>query len=144
MTLPAPPRIVVLTTFDHDEYVARALRAGAVGFLLKSTSPEALADLVRVAATGHTVLSPAAARHLAGHTGDHHRARSLISTLNDRELEVLECLSAGRSNLQIARHLHLSEPTVKGYVSRLLLKLGCDNRTAAALLAREAGLRARD
>jgi DNA-binding NarL/FixJ family response regulator len=142
VTLPASPRIIVLTTFDLDEYVQHALRAGAVGFLVKSTSPEDLADLVRVAATGHTVLSPVAAQRLAGNTGDHRRARRLIGALNDREREVLEGLSAGRSNLQIARRLHLSEATVKGYVTRLLTKLGCDNRTEAALMAREAGLRA--
>lgn len=143
VTLPQAPRVVALTTFDLDEYVLRALRAGAVGFLVKSTSPEDLADLVRVAAAGHTVLSPAAAQRLVGHTGDDHRARNLIDGLNDREREVLAGLSAGRSNLQIARGLHLSEATVKGYVSRLLVKLGCDNRTEAALLAREAGLPAR-
>jgi DNA-binding NarL/FixJ family response regulator len=143
MTMPAPPRIVALTTFDLDEYVLRALRAGAVGFLVKSTSPEDLVSLVRVAATGHTVLSPVAAQRLAGDNGDGRHARGLINALNDRELEVLKGLNAGRSNLQIARRLHLSEATVKGYVTRLLVKLGCDNRTEAALLAREAGLRAR-
>jgi DNA-binding NarL/FixJ family response regulator len=141
--LPAPPRIVVLTTFDLDEYVLRALRAGAVGFLLKSTAPEDLVDLVRVAAAGHTVLSPVPAQRLVGNTGDGQRARDLIDSLTDREREVLESLGAGRSNQQIARRLHLSEATVKGYVSRLLVKLGCDNRTAAALLAHEAGLRPR-
>ena len=140
-TLPAPPRVVALTTFDLDEYVLRALRAGAVGFLLKSTSPEDLVDLVRVAAAGHTVLSPVAAQRLVSNTGDRQRARDLIDSLTDREVEVLQSLSAGRSNQQIARRLHLSEATVKGYVSRLLVKLGCENRTEVALLAHEAGLR---
>jgi DNA-binding NarL/FixJ family response regulator len=137
---PAPPRIVALTTFDVDEYVLRALRAGAVGFLLKSTAPEDLIDLVRVAAAGHTVLSPEAARRLVGVREQRQRARDLVDTLTEREVEVLECLGAGRSNQQIARRLHLSEATVKGYVSRLLVKLGCDNRTQAGLLAHEAGL----
>ena len=141
VTLPAPPRVVALTTFDLDEYVVRALRAGAVGFLVKSTSPEDLVDLVRVAAAGHTVLSPVAAQRLVAGTADRRWARDLIDGLNDRETEVLEGLSTGRSNLQIARRMHLSEATVKGYVSRLLVKLGCDNRTEAALLAREAGVR---
>ena len=140
VTLPAPPRIVALTTFQLDEYVLRALRAGAVGFLLKSTSPEDLVDLVRVAAAGHTVLSSEATRRLVASTTDRQRARDLISSLTDREVEVLRCLGAGRSNQQIARRLHLSEATVKGYVSRLLVKLNCDNRTEAALLSQQADL----
>jgi DNA-binding NarL/FixJ family response regulator len=139
--LPNPPRVVALTTFDLDEYVLRALRAGAVGFLLKSTSPEDLVGLVRVAAAGHTVLSAVPARRLVNNTADAERARALLGSLTDREREVLESLGAGASNQQIARRLHLSEATVKGYVSRLLVKLGCDNRTEAALLAHDAGLR---
>ncbi|MEU4425761.1 response regulator transcription factor [Actinoplanes sp. NPDC024001] len=138
--LPSPPRIVALTTFDLDEYVLRALRAGAVGFLLKSTAPEDLAGLVRIAAAGHTVLSPEAAQRLVSNTPD----RRLIGSLTERETEVLAGLGAGRSNQQIARRLHLSEATVKGYVSRLLVKLGCENRTEAALLGHRAGLRPRD
>jgi len=141
-TLPSPPRVVALTTFDLDEYVLRALRAGAVGFLLKSTSPDDLVDLVRVAAAGHTVLSPAAAQRLLSTTPDRQRARDLIGSLTEREVEVLAGLGAGRSNQQIARRLHLSEATVKGYVSRLLVKLGCENRTEAALLGHQAGLTA--
>ena len=140
-TLPSPPRVVALTTFDTDEYVERALRAGAAGFLLKSTAPEDLADLVRVAGAGHTVLSPAAAQRLLGHTGDRMGARDLIGALTERETQVLAGLGAGWSNQQIARRLHLSEATVKGYVSRLLVKLGCENRTEAALLSQQAGLR---
>ena len=141
VTLPTPPRVVALTTFDLDEYVLRALRAGAVGFLVKSTSPEDLVDLVRVAAAGHTVLSAVPAQRLVNNTADAERARTLVGSLTDREVEVLASLGAGRSNQQIARRLHLSEATVKGYVSRLLVKLGCDNRTEAALLAHDAGLR---
>ncbi|MGV9210591.1 response regulator [Micromonospora sp. RB23] len=143
MTLPAPPRVLALTTFDLDEYVTGALRAGAAGFLLKSTPPEDLLALVRVAAAGHTVLSAAAADRLVAQTGRTQRARDLIRSLTEREVEVLESLGAGRSNQQIASRLHLSEATVKGYVSRLLVKLDCANRTQAALLAREAGLGAR-
>ncbi|MDG4757270.1 response regulator transcription factor [Micromonospora sp. WMMD710] len=141
-TLPTPPRIVALTTFDLDEYVLRALRAGAVGFLVKSTAPEELADLVRVAASGNTVLSPMAAQRLIGSTGHRHRqhVRDICASLTDREREVLEGLGAGWSNHQIGRRLHLSEATVKGYVSRLLVKLDCKNRTEAALLAHQAGL----
>ncbi|MCG5446026.1 response regulator transcription factor [Micromonospora sp. NIE79] len=136
----APPRIVALTTFDLDEYVLRAMRAGAVGFLLKSTAPEDLVNLVRVAAAGHTVLSPTATQRLVASRHDGERVRELLTTLTAREVEVLGCLGAGRSNQQIARRLHLSEATVKGYVSRLLEKLGCDNRTQAGLLAHRAGI----
>ncbi|WP_433116763.1 response regulator [Micromonospora sp. CA-246542] len=140
MTLPSPPRVLALTTFDLDDYVTGALRAGAVGFLLKSTSPDDLLALVRVAAAGHTVLSAVAADRLVAQTARSQRARDLLLSLTEREVEVLESLGAGRSNQQIARRLHLSEATVKGYVSRLLVKLGCANRTQAALLAQEAGL----
>ncbi|WP_249999203.1 response regulator transcription factor [Actinoplanes sp. M2I2] len=136
--LPDPPRLVVLTTFDHDEYVLRALRAGAAGFLVKSTAPETLVDLVRAAARGGTVLSPVAAQRLVGVAGDHQRVRERIGRLTEREAEVLAGLADGDSNLRIARRLNLSEATVKGYVSRLLVKLGCENRTQAGLLAQQA------
>ncbi|WP_212819798.1 response regulator [Polymorphospora rubra] len=139
-----PPRMIVLTTFDVDSYVLRALRAGASGFLLKSTPPDDLIGLVRVAVAGHTVLSPVAACRLVGIADGpaqtRQRARGLVAALTGREREVLSLLGAGRSNQQIARRLHLSEATVKGYVSRLLVKLECDNRTQAGLLAHEAGL----
>ena len=146
-TLACPPPIVVLTTFDADEYVLRALRAGAAGFLVKSTPPEDLIGLVQVAAEGHTVLSPAAARRLiAASTGGQpaqDRARKLVASLTGRETEVLACLGEGLPNAQIAGRLYLSEATVKGYVSTLLDKLGCANRTQAGLLAHEAGLAGR-
>ncbi|MEY9877783.1 DNA-binding NarL/FixJ family response regulator [Streptacidiphilus sp. MAP12-33] len=142
--LPDPPRVVVLTTFDADQYVLRALRAGATGFLVKSTPPQDLIGLVRVAAEGHTVLSPSAARRLVAASSDASaaRERALRQTegLTDREREVLACLGEGLSNARIGERLHLSEATVKGYVSRLLDKLGCVNRTQAGLLAHDAGL----
>jgi DNA-binding NarL/FixJ family response regulator len=142
-----PPVVVVLTTFDADQYVLRALRAGAAGFLVKSTPPEDLIGLVRVAAEGHTVLSPAAARRLIAASADSQqtrdRARQLAATLTERETEVLTGLGEGLSNAQIAARLYLSEATVKGYVSRMLDKLGCANRTQAGLLAHDAGLAAR-
>ncbi|MFI6031542.1 response regulator [Amycolatopsis magusensis] len=142
--LPDPPAVVALTTFDADSYVIRALRAGAAGFLVKSTPPEGLISLVRVAADGHTVLSPEAARRLvAASAGDHRRterARERLTTLSEREVQVLTCLGSGLSNADIARRLHLSEATVKSYVSRMLVKLDCGNRTQAGLLAHEAGL----
>jgi DNA-binding NarL/FixJ family response regulator len=141
---PEPPALVALTTFDADEYVLRALRAGAAGFLVKSTPPEDLIGLVRVAADGHTVLSPQAARRLVAASGDREgtrdRAARLVAELTDRESEVLGCLGEGMSNAQIGRKLYLSEATVKGYVSRLLVKLDCANRTQAGLLAHDAGI----
>jgi DNA-binding NarL/FixJ family response regulator len=139
-----PPVVVALTTFDADEYVLRALRAGAAGFLVKSTPPEDLVGLVRVAADGHTVLSPQATRRLvAASTGEQRRtaeARRRAEALTEREVEVLGCLGEGLSNADIAARLHLSEATVKSYVSRMLDKLGCANRTQAGLLAVEAGM----
>src|SRR5499433_2878730 len=142
--LAAKPAVVVLTTCDADQYVLRALRAGASGFLVKSTPPEDLIGLVRVAAEGHTVLSPAAARRLIAASADSRpaaeRARKLVGSLTEREVEVLTGLGEGLSNAQIAARLFLSEATVKGYVSRMLDKLGLDNRTQAGLLAHDAGL----
>jgi DNA-binding NarL/FixJ family response regulator len=142
--LTEPPVVVVLTTFDADQYVLRALRAGAAGFLVKSTAPEELIRLVRVAADGHTVLSPAAARRLIAASTDalssRERAGDLIKSLTEREVEVLACLGEGLSNARIASRLYLSEATVKGYVSRMLEKLGCANRTQAGLIAHDAGL----
>jgi DNA-binding NarL/FixJ family response regulator len=142
--LPDPPVVVVLTTFDADQYVLRALRAGAAGFLVKSTPPEELIGLVRVAAEGHTVLSAAAARRLVAASTDNSsardRARRLVGSLTEREVEVLAGLGEGLSNAQIAARLYLSEATVKGYVSRMLDKLDCDNRTQASVIAHEAGV----
>jgi DNA-binding NarL/FixJ family response regulator len=139
-----PGAVVVLTTFDADQYVIRALRAGAAGFLVKSTPPEDLIGLVRVAADGHTVLSPIAAQRLLAASADDYaareRARALVRDLSERETEVLICLGEGLSNARIGERLHLSEATVKGYVSRILIKLDCANRTQAGLLAYDAGL----
>lgn len=142
--LPDPPVQVALTTFDSDGHVLRALQAGAAGFLVKSTPPEDLIDLVRVAAAGHTVLSPIAARRLlAAPSADRaarERARARLVQLGDRDLDVLACLGEGLSNADIGRCLNLTELTVKGYVSRILLELGCANRTQAGILAHDAGL----
>jgi len=111
---------------------------------VKSTPPEDLIGLVRVAAEGHTVLSPIAARRLVAASADSQpardRAKKLVATLTERETEVLACLGEGMSNAQIAARLYLSEATIKGYVSRMLDKLGCANRTQAGLLAHDAGL----
>jgi len=139
-----PPVVVALTTFDTDQYLLRALHAGAAGFLLKSTQPEDLIGLVRVATDGHTVLSPTATRRLLAAATDRQTRRdhhlALLDELTGRETDVLVCLGAGMSNATIARRLYLTESTVKGHVSRILTKLHCDNRTQASLLARETGL----
>ena len=138
----SPAVVVVLATVDAGQYVLRALRAGAAGFLVKSTPPEDLIGLVQVAAEGHTVLSPAAARRLIVASADRqparNRARHLAGSLTDREAQVLACLGEGLSNAQIAARLYLSEARVKGYVSRMLDKLGCANRAQAGLLAHDA------
>jgi DNA-binding NarL/FixJ family response regulator len=138
------PAVVALTTFDLDGYVLRAMRAGAAGYLLKDTAPNDLVDLVRVAAAGHLVLSPSPARRLVGASedtlGTRDRAQARLTGLTTRESEVLACLGLGMSNQQIGRRLSVSEATVKGHISRLLVKLGCSNRTQAGLLARDAGL----
>ncbi|GAA4839245.1 response regulator [Saccharopolyspora rosea] len=142
--MPDAPAVVALTTFDADKYVLRALRAGAAGFLVKSTPPEDLIGLVRVAADGHTVLSQEAKRRLVAASGDERAARQhavrLVRDLTEREVDVLACLGQGLSNAQIGQRLHLSEATVKSYVSRMLDKLSCANRLQAALLAYDAGL----
>jgi DNA-binding NarL/FixJ family response regulator len=143
-TLPQPPVVVVLTTFEADEHVMRALRAGAAGYLFKTTPPEDLVPLVRVAAAGHSVLSRAATRSVLATTDTRQADRASLLTrtgdLTDRELEVLALLGQGLSNAHIGGRLHLTEATVKGYVSRILVKLRCENRTQAGLLARELNL----
>ena len=139
VALPDPPVVVALTTFDADRWVLGALQAGAAGFVVKSTAPEDLIDLVRVAAAGHTVLSPQAARRLVALTG-REAADERLAGLTEREREVLGLIGDGRSNAEIGAGLFLTEATVKGYVSRLLLKLDCENRTQAARIAFRAGL----
>ncbi|WP_026316018.1 response regulator [Actinokineospora enzanensis] len=142
--MPNAPALVALTTFDTDSHVLTALRSGASGFLLKSTPPEDLLNLIRVAADGHTVMSRQATRRVLGAAAGEQRrtqqAKSRLRGLTTRELDLLACLGEGLSNAAIAGRLHLSEATVKSYVSRMLTKLGYSNRTQAGLLAREAGI----
>jgi DNA-binding NarL/FixJ family response regulator len=137
--LAARPVVVALTTFHADTLVVRALRMGAAGFLVKSTPPEDFAGLIRVAAAGHTVLSPVAARGLVADAAREHQSVDLLrkqaAGLTGRETDILACIGNGMSNAQIAAELHLSEATVKGYVSRLLDKLNCSNRAQIAVLA---------
>ena len=136
--------VVVLTTFDADDAVLRALGAGASGFLLKSTEPTDLDRLLQVAAEGHSVRSPEATARLvhasAAPSQARTRAAERLAVLSERETEVVAAIGAGLSNAEIGGRLFLSEATVKGYVSAVMRKLDCDNRTQAGLLAYAAGL----
>jgi DNA-binding NarL/FixJ family response regulator len=138
-------KVVVLTTFGEDDYVARALRAGAAGFLLKDTPPDGLIQAVRVAAGGEAILSPKITRQLIDrYVGPEDTrsdaARRRLEVLTARERDVLILISDGLSNAEIAKGLLLSEGTAKAHVSRILMKLGCTNRVQAAILAHDAGL----
>ncbi|MFF0189745.1 response regulator [Streptomyces sp. NPDC005244] len=140
------PQVVVLTTFHADEQVLRALRAGAAGFVLKDTPPAEILDAVRRVAAGDPVLSPTVTRqlmeHAAGSSADARRsgARSRIAALNEREREVAVAVGRGGSNADIAAELFMSVATVKTHVSRILAKLGLNNRVQVALLTYDAGL----
>jgi DNA-binding NarL/FixJ family response regulator len=141
-----PPEVIILTTFDADEHVLRALRAGAAGFLLKDTPPEEIVAAIRRVAQGQPVLSPAVTRRLiarvAGSDRDRRRAqaRERLALLNDREREVAVAVGQGRSNAEIGAVLYLSVPTIKTHVSAILTKLGLNNRVQIALLVHDAGL----
>jgi DNA-binding NarL/FixJ family response regulator len=142
---PRPPGVIVLTTFDADELVLRALRAGAAGFLLKDTPPAEIVQAIEHVYAGDGSLSPAVARRLitlvAGDTdaGERHEsAREQLATLSAREHEVAIAVGRGLANADIALELHMSVATVKAHVSRLLTKLGVDNRVQIALLVQEA------
>ncbi|GAA0216572.1 response regulator [Actinosynnema sp. CA-248983] len=143
-SLPDAPRIAMLTTFDVDEYVSEALRLGASGFLLKDTEPEQLVRAVRDLASGGAVLDPGVAARVLAAVADGERAaepaRRLLASLSEREREVLVLIGQGMSNAEIGGTLHLSEATVKGYVSSVLGKIGAVNRVQAALVAFRGGL----
>ncbi len=140
--LPARPRVLMLTTFDLDDYIYDALRAGASGFLLKDATPEQILEAVRVIGAGEALLAPAITRRLiaefAARTQPTTEPR--LRTLTPREREVLDQLARGLSNAQIARALSLAEQTVKSHVSAILLKLGLRDRVQAVVLAYESGL----
>jgi DNA-binding NarL/FixJ family response regulator len=137
-------RVLVVTTFDLDEYVYEALRAGASGFLLKDASAQMLAEAVRVVAAGDAMLSPPVTRRLLGAFarlgGSRGPTRDQVEGLTDRETEVLVLVARGRSNAEIAAELVVAEQTVKTHVSRILTKLGLRDRTQAAIFAYETGL----
>jgi DNA-binding NarL/FixJ family response regulator len=138
------PRVLILTTFDLDEYVFRGLRAGASGFLLKDVTPEDLVQAVRVVAAGESLLSPKVTRRLIEEfvrTPDSSAATPPgFDTLTEREREVLELAGRGLSNQEIAQALFLSLATVKTHVNRLFAKLGCRDRAQAVVVAYESGL----
>jgi DNA-binding NarL/FixJ family response regulator len=146
VALDRAPRVVVLTTFDLDDYVFRALEAGASGFLLKDTPPRELVNAVRVVAAGEAMLSPTVTSRLIEHftaggaAARQRTARDRLSTLTARENDVLLALARGLSNAEIGRELFMSEATVKAHVSRLLAKLDAANRVQVAILAHDAGL----
>ncbi|MEU1278601.1 response regulator transcription factor [Streptomyces sp. NPDC005805] len=143
---PGAPQVVVLTTFHADEQVLRAMRAGAAGFVLKDTPPAEIVAAVRRVAAGDPVLSPAVTRqlmaHAAGSAEDTRRpaAARRLDALAEREREVAVAVGRGRSNAEIASDLYMSVPTVKTHVSRILAKLGLNNRVQIALLVHDAGL----
>jgi DNA-binding NarL/FixJ family response regulator len=142
----AGPRVLVLTTFDLDEYVYDALRAGASGFLLKDVTAERLFDAVRVIAEGEALLAPAITKRLIGEFARQrprpagHPPGNKFAALTPRETEVLRLIAGGLSNPEIARRLVVTEETVKTHVSRVLNKLALRDRTQAVVAAYESGL----
>ncbi|GAA3234492.1 response regulator transcription factor [Nonomuraea helvata] len=142
---PAPPRILVLTTFDADDMVLRALQLGAAGFLLKDTPPPKMIDAVRTVARGEPVLSPSVAQQvIAAATGRYAAQRPAaqreLARLTEREREVAIELARGSSNAEIATSLSVSVATVKANITRIFAKLGTDNRVHVAMKVRDAGL----
>jgi DNA-binding NarL/FixJ family response regulator len=136
------PRVIILTTFDLDDYVYDALRAGASGFLLKDVTAERLFDAVRVVAAGDALLAPGITRRLISEFAHQRPAPALssLATLTKRETEVLRLVAEGLSNSEIAERLVVTEETVKTHVSRVLSKLGLRDRTQAVVAAYESGL----
>lgn len=141
-----PPKVIVLTTFDADDYVMRALSAGASGFLLKDTAPEAIVEAIHKVAAGEPMLSPSVTSTLiqqvtTQHSPDRSRAAlDRLSRLTEREHEVALAVGRGLSNAEIARELYLSVPTVKAHIGRLFAKLEVENRVQIALCVHDAGL----
>ncbi|MGH3175234.1 MAG: response regulator [Streptosporangiaceae bacterium] len=137
-------RVLMLTTFDHDEYVYEALRAGASGFLLKSAPPRELAGAIRVVAAGEALLAPEITRRMIEDFVRRPRPGASpppgLATLTRRELEVLGLIAKGLSNAEIGAALFLSEPTIKTHVTRILAKLQLRDRVQAVVLAYESGL----
>ncbi|MFL6158372.1 MAG: response regulator [Marmoricola sp.] len=146
LALPDPPKVIVLTTFDADDYVMRALAAGASGFLLKDTAPQDIVAAIHKVADGDPMLSPSITSSLISqvtskHTPDRSRAAlERLSRLTEREHEVALAVGRGLSNADIAQELYLSVPTVKAHIGRLFGKLEVENRVQIALCVHDAGL----
>ncbi|MGW4446627.1 response regulator [Streptomyces sp. NPDC004100] len=140
-TVTDPPKIVVVTTFEEDEYVYEALRAGADGFLLKRARPEEIAHAVRLVAAGDSLLFPASVRQLAARFGGERAASDPLAAarLTEREAEVLRLMARGLTNAEIAGRLVVGVETVKSHVSAVLAKLGARDRTQAVIAAYESG-----
>jgi len=141
----SPARIIILTTYDLDEYVYEAIRAGASGFLLKDVRPAQLVDAIRVVAAGEALLAPSVTKRLLNRFADILPPKNGaplpgLTELTEREREVLKLLASGLSNAELAERLFLSEATVKSHISNLLRKLGLRDRVQAVILAYETGL----
>ena len=142
--LDPPPQVIVLTTFQADEHVVAALRAGASGFLVKDTPPADIIHAVRLVAAGDAIVSPSVTRTLLSHFGNtetserHRVAAQQLAALTDREREVATAVGAGAANAEIAASLFMSQATVKAHVSRLLIKLDVSNRVQIAILVHDA------
>jgi DNA-binding NarL/FixJ family response regulator len=141
---PRPPEVIVLTTFDSDDNVLHALRAGASGFVLKDSPPAQIVEAIRRVAAGDPILSPSITRRLmdraAVEAGALEAAREAMNALSPRERDVVSAVAEGLTNADIADQLYMSVPTVKAHVTHILTKLGLTNRTQIALLAHDAGL----
>jgi DNA-binding NarL/FixJ family response regulator len=138
-------RIIILTTFDDNEYIFEGLRAGARGYLLKDVSGEELADAIRKVAAGGSMIEPSVARKVVAEFArlapiTPQAAEELIEPLSEREIEILKLVSQGMTNKEIAARLYLAEGTVKNYVTSILQKIGARDRTQAAIRGRELGL----
>jgi len=136
----SPARVLVLTTFDLDEYVYAAIRAGASGFLLKDVRPLDLVDAIRLVAAGNALLGPTVTQRLLEQFAESEPAPATLDSLTDREQEILALVARGRSNAEIAADLVVSETTVKTHVSSVLRKLGVRDRVQAVIAAYDAGL----
>lgn len=138
-----PPKVLILTTFERDDYVFSALRAGASGFLLKNAPPEHLVDAVRVVAAGEALLAPSVTRRIIEEFASRPVAAAssaALDTLTEREIEVLRIVAEGCTNSEIAERLYVGEATVKSHVSNVLTKLGLRDRVQAVVFAYEHGL----
>ena len=136
-------RVVILTTFERDDYVFEALRAGASGFLLKNAPPEELVNAVRIVAAGDALLAPSITRRVIAEYAQRPAPPKHdpgLDRLTERESEVLRLLATGKSNAELATHLYLGEGTIKTHVSHLLAKLGLRDRVQAVVFAYESGL----